>query len=236
MLNKDMENIIKLMEFSHGKYDKKSIFKDLVMLETYLINTILIGEDKYADKFNQIMKAYPFEDQKELMNILITLTEIYNKQTAPFDIIGQIYSNLQFDNRNIGQVFTPTYTSDMMAQILVGYGDIEKSIKELGYVVVEDSACGAGGLILSYAREVKKQGYDTSKYLFAKACDIDYLSTYMTFIQLSLYDIPAMVVNGDTLKEEFNFVLYTPQYYINGWKEELKEKLRGAKNNERGKF
>lgn len=231
MLNKDIENIIKLMEFSNGKYDKKTIFRDLVMLETYLINTILIGENKYADSFNKKMKEYTFEEQQELMNILITLTEIYNKQTAPFDIIGQIYSNLQFDNRNIGQVFTPTYTSDMMAQIIVGYGEIEKSIKEQGYAVIEDSACGAGGLILSYAREIKKQGYDTSRYLFAKACDIDYLSTYMTFVQLSLYDIPAMVVNGDTLKEEVNFVLYTPQYYINEWKEKLKEKLRGAKNN-----
>lgn len=230
MLNEDIEKIIKLMGFSNGKYDKKTIFKDLILLETYLINSILIGLDEYADKFNKIMKEYTFEEQTELMNILITLTEIYNKQTTTVDIIGQIHGNLKLDNRDIGQVFTPTYTSDMMTQIIAGYGDIEKSIKELGYVVVEDSACGAGGLILSYAREVKKQGYDTSKYLFAKACDIDCLSTYMTFVQLSLYDIPAIVVNGDSTGDKFNFVLFTPQYYINNWKEKLKEAINKQLN------
>ena len=76
---------------------------------------------------------------------------------------------------------------------------------------------GAGGMILAYAQELKNKGYKPSKNLYVQAWDIDILCTYMTFVQLSMYDIPAVVVNGDILSLKENFILCTPQYYLGGW-------------------
>lgn len=69
-------------------------------------------------------------------------------------------------------------------------------------------------MILAYAREVQERGYKIYKNLFVEACDIDTLCTYMTYIQLAMYDIPAVVKNGNTLTLEEKAVLYTPQYFI----------------------
>ena len=73
---------------------------------------------------------------------------------------------------------------------------------------------GAGGMILAYAREVEERGYKRYKNLLVEACDIDILCTYMTYVQLAMYDIPAVVKNGNVLTLEEKFVLYTPQYYM----------------------
>ena len=73
---------------------------------------------------------------------------------------------------------------------------------------------GAGGMILAYAREVEDRGYKRYKNMFVEACDIYSLCTYMTYVQLAMYDIPAVVKNGNVLLLEEKFVLYTPQYYM----------------------
>jgi len=72
-------------------------------------------------------------------------------------------------------------------------------------------------MILAYAREIKAKGYKPHKVLYVNACDIDILCTYMTYVQLSMYDIPAVVVNGNTLTLEEKLILYTPQYYQGCW-------------------
>lgn len=73
---------------------------------------------------------------------------------------------------------------------------------------------GAGGMILAYAREVEDKGFKRHKNMLVEACDIDSLCTYMTYVQLAMYDIPAVVKNGNVLALEEKFVLYTPQYYM----------------------
>ena len=45
----------------------------------------------------------------------------------------------------------------------------------------------------------------------------------MAYIQLSLYGIPAKVIQGDTLTLKFKRVLFTPFYFINGFSWRLKE-------------
>lgn len=69
-------------------------------------------------------------------------------------------------------------------------------------------------MILSYAKVMQEEGFEPSRNLVVEAQDVDILCTYMTFVQLALYDIPAKVVNGNTLLKEENIVLYTPAYFI----------------------
>lgn len=213
MENNDLKQFIELLDFSHGKYDTKTIFKDIVSLETYFIQAAIMGQREYGDKFNELMKKYTLKEQEQMKKNLIELTSLYCKQVEPVDILGEIYNRLQFYNKNTGQFFTPTYVSDMMAKIMIDVNDIEKTINEFGYISVHEPCAGAGGLILSYAKELKAKGYNPSKYMYVNAWDIDVICTYMTYIQLFMYDIPATVVCGDTLSLKENFVLNTPLYY-----------------------
>ena len=108
----------------------------------------------------------------------------------------EVFSKLGLGNKNTGQFFIPTNVSTMMAKIVVGEVDLKQEINQKGYVTFHELACGAGGMILAYAREVKDSGFDTWRNLYVEAWDINVLCTYMTYLQLSLYDITAKVVAG----------------------------------------
>lgn len=210
-MNKDIENFCKKLDFTNGKYSSREIFYELVTLEVHFINAILLNNKQHIQNFNQIMKKYTEQEQHQLCLMLIELTELYSKQKEPIDILGEIYNHLSIRNDKVGQFLTPTHISDMITKVC---GIDYNSIKEIGYIPLHEPACGVGGMILSYAREVKANGYDISRNLFVNAWDIDVHCAYMTYIQLALYDIPAIVVNGDTLTLEEKTVLYTPAYYI----------------------
>ena len=55
------------------------------------------------------------------------------------------------------------------------------------------------------------------------AKELETVCTYMGYVQLSMYEIPAIVINGDTLSGDVNFVLHTPQYVLGNWEEKIKK-------------
>lgn len=209
-----IKQLIDKFNFSQGKYSAYKIFSDIVYLQTYFILSCVIGKKEYAEHFDKLMKYYNKEEQLQMWNILLQLAELYNNQVEEKDILGEIYNKLEIQNEPLAQYFTPTDISDFMSKITRLDEDI---LKEQDYISFHEPACGAGGLILSYAKELRNKGYKPSKRLFVKAWDIDVLCTYITYVQLSMYDIPAIIINGDTLTLKENFRLYTPQYYLGLW-------------------
>lgn len=210
-LDEDIKKIIDMLNFSNGKYDIKDIFRDVVLLEGHFINSGLVGVQKSADEFDKIMLKYNLQEQAQIWHIIFELTELYKRQYEAVDILGEIFNKIQVYNKRTGQFFTPTHISTAIAQITRLN---EKEIEEQGYISLHEPTCGAGGMILACARELQDKNYNPSRRLLVVAWDIDILCTFMTFVQLSLYDIPAAVTNGDTLALKENFVLYTPQYYV----------------------
>ena len=77
---------------------------------------------------------------------------------------------------------------------------------------------GAGGIILSFAKALKSININYQKNLFVEATDISDTCAYMTYIQLSLYGIPAVVYCGNTLTQKMRFKMGTPLYYLQYWK------------------
>ena len=75
-------------------------------------------------------------------------------------------------------------------------------------ILGEIYGCGSGRLLLGYASIIKKQ--KKGKLIF-KAHDIDFNCICMTFIQFSLYSIPAIITLGDSAEKEVRKVLYTPE-------------------------
>lgn len=219
MLEEQINHIIKLMGFTNGKYEIQQIFRDLVTLETYFILFSQIGEKEYGDKFDNIMINYNLYEQRMLWEMLSKLSNLYNEQKEEIDILGRIYNKLELKNDRIGQYLTPTKVSTLISEcsILNNKENVIKNIEEKGFITIHEPSCGASGTILECLRTIHKMGYKPSRVVFVNCWDIDVFSTYMTYVQLSMYDIPAIIINGDTLLLEEKFVLYTPQYYIGNW-------------------
>ena len=70
------------------------------------------------------------------------------------------------------------------------------------------------GLVLSYARALQKQNINYQEYLLVDVTDISDICVYMTYIQLALYGVPAIVRCGNTLTQEMRFKLETPLFFL----------------------
>lgn len=73
-------------------------------------------------------------------------------------------------------------------------------------------------MVLSLANVLRKRNINYQKDLLVEAIDISEICVYMTYIQLSLYGIPAVVYCGDTLTLEMRLKMETPLYYLQQWK------------------
>jgi hypothetical protein len=143
---------------------------------------------------------------------LAVLVELLEPE--PRDILGGLYMELELGNDNTGQFFTPPEISLMMAQML--YGDQLREIDQ-PFITLSEPACGAGGMVLAFAKVMMSHGYNPAYKLWVQCTDIDRVAALMCYLQLSLWHIPAEVVVGNTLMLEVREVFYTPAHYLNGW-------------------
>ena len=64
-----------------------------------------------------------------------------------------------------------------------------------------DSIAGGGGLILATAKVLCDKGINYQRCLDVVARDLDWNGVYMTYVQLTIIGIKAVVIQGDTLAE-----------------------------------
>ena len=65
---------------------------------------------------------------------------------------------------------------------------------------------------------MQKRDINYQQNLLVIANDISDVCAYMTYIQLSLYGIPAIVYCGDALSQKMRFKMETPLYFLQYWK------------------
>ena len=113
------------------------------------------------------------------------------------DVLGSVYMGIGTGNKVTGQFFTPDSISQLTAKMM----DVEiVSIKEP--IRLYEPACGSSGMIIAYARALRDKDINYQRQLDIEASDIDFACVYMSYIQLSLLGIKAVVVRQDSLKGE----------------------------------
>lgn len=65
-----------------------------------------------------------------------------------------------------------------------------------------DPACGSGAMFLASAWAMKRKGIDYQKKCLFIGRDIDIRCVWMAYIQMFLYQIPGIVVHGNTITME----------------------------------
>lgn len=125
----------------------------------------------------------------------------------PCDILGSIYHELRLNNEWDGQFFTPDHICRLMAQIV---DPMENCSDKEGPITINEPTCGSGTMVIGTVWAMKQKNFDYQRKSFFVAQDIDIRCVWMTYIQLSLYGIPAMVIHGDTLAVKEWSRWYTP--------------------------
>lgn len=70
------------------------------------------------------------------------------------------------------------------------------------------------GMVLAIAQALIESGKNPARAMWAQCQDIDRTAALMCLIQLSLWNIPAVVIVGDTLANEVRECFYTPAHHL----------------------
>jgi len=196
-----------------GKYDAYQIFKDFLGVAANLLSNGVDGThapERHAEIL-RIMSGYDDRECAKFYSLISSMQEFY---TLSFpvgfdDLLGTFMERSSMGNKRSGQDFSPDSFGTLMSKIILNNDGRE-------HISLSEPACGSGNLILKFAEQMRPER-NPSNDLCVTAVDSDLKCVYMTYIQLSYYCIPAVVIHGDTLLVEEYSRWYTPTYVKNDW-------------------
>ena len=165
------------------------------------------NKELHCDLLGMLMGALDFDISEKVLHdhglgITYRIPTDSSHKPRYHDELGEIFHALELNDRGGGQVFTPRHVADIMGETAITAELVERQLAEKGYVSIIENCCGSGALILGSLNALLKLGVNPNHYALIHAGDTDPRCVLMTFIQLSLYQIPAVVSCRDAITDE----------------------------------
>lgn len=206
--------------------NRMKVFSDFVFLGSVAYQNQVFYQQELEDRYLARINRYSKNDVNKLVALLAELT--MSLHSKPQDLLGQLYMQLDLGQKRIGQTFTPSSLQRLMAKLT--FPNIESLIQSQGYIRQSEPCCGSGGMIIEFANHMKERGFDPSLELFVVATDLDINAVHMTYLQLSILNIPAQIVHGNTLTMEHWTTYATPALYTDEWVKRLTHNVTESNN------
>ena len=194
------------------------VFKDFVTMAACSLHNAVHKDETREQEYLRIIGQYKPDDQKAFPKLLAQLVAALDEE--PRDVLGPLYMELEIASKDQGQFFTPPDLSEMMARLTFA-PEMEK-LETQPFITAGEPAAGAGGMILALVKVMTQAGHDPSRKLWVQAIDVERLAALMCYIQLSLWNVPAEVIVGNTLSWDIREVWYTPAHHLGMWKHRLR--------------
>lgn len=214
--------ICKLFRANQYRQDLYALFSDCVEATAIAISNS-VDRPQYAAREKRYLDIVGRYDRPVVDSFPKILAEIVNAlETAPGDVLGAAFGELELLNAARGQFFTPYTVCQFMAQATLGTGEDAKAlINRNGFVRALEPACGAGAMVIALAEAMRAQGINYQRHLHVTAVDIDPRAVHMAYIQLSLLHVPAILIVGNSLSLEMRETWFTPAHVLGGWGQRL---------------
>jgi len=210
-----VDEIIKMIDRSAYKMNRSQLISDVFECGAIAISN-LVDYTKYDEREQQyldIIKKYKPAEQKLIVDIFTKIfclcsSVVYDNGTFN-NYLGELFMKCNQGNKKAGQFFTPYHVSKLMAKMTV----TDDNIKRNEILTVNDCCCGGGGLLIA-ALDVLKNDYGVNytRDCFIDAGDIDIRCVHMTYLQLALAGVPAIVKHQDVFSRELWSVWKTPAF------------------------
>lgn len=198
--------IIRTIQSMAGKYSVYNIFEDWVQCMALAFANQVQYTQKRENEYIETMKKYSKDEQMKLLEMMAWLIEWADEEMT--DMLGYLYMHLELGSKSHGQFFTPYHICQLMAKT--------QEYKD-EFQTVNEPTCGAGGNIIALAEEMKNQGINYQKKLVATCQDLDIKAVYMAYVQMTLYGIPAICFQSNTLTDPNGNQSITGKMYTFGY-------------------
>ena len=210
-----VDDIIKIIDRSAYKLSRGDLITTVFECGALAISNMvdLTQYDEREQRYKEIMKKYSPDERKLISDIFskifaLSSSVVYDDGTFD-DYLGELFMRCNQGNKHAGQFFTPFHISKMMAKMTI----TDEDIKNGEIITVCDPCCGGGGLAMA-ALDVLKNDYKVNYAMdcFIECADIDIRCVHMTYLQLSLAGVPAIIKHQNTSTQELYSVWKTPAF------------------------
>lgn len=163
----------------HGRWEVWSDFIQLTAIDISNVTDKGNAPKRAADARN-IAKKYSEDEIKRMAEMLMQMVYAIDENPDQ-DFLGELYMACNLGNDHAGQFFTPYNVCQAMSEISFDPARFE----DKGFVSVNDCACGAGALLVSFANACKRHDINYQQKVMFVAQDIDYTVGLMCYIQLT---------------------------------------------------
>lgn len=200
------------------------VFSDFVeMGATAMSNAVdLRNRDAREARYLKIIGKYGKEEAARFPQMLgaLTLALEQDQTTGGMrDVLGTVYMAMELGNEAAGQFFTPYEVSRLIAAMTLH--DVRALVERKGFVTIHEPACGAGGMVIACSDVIREAGLNYQQAMHVSAIDVDARCVHMTYLQLALLHIPAVVIHGNSLSMEIYDHWRTPAHILGGWTHRL---------------
>lgn len=205
------KEFISLLSQNADSRDKWRVYCDFLEMAAIAISNRwdYVHFDEREARYLQIAGEYSSEKLERFCSMLVCVIQACSlSEEEPKDFLGEIYHDLELHNKWKGQFFTPIHICSLMAELQME--ETEKVLESQPYVTVNDPCAGSGSMFLGYASAMKRHKLDYQTKMRVVATDIDLKCVHMAYIQMSLYNIPAIITHGNSLTLEEHSHWLTP--------------------------
>ena len=211
--------LLEITKTTHGRISESQTFSDFLQYGALLlsIRTDPVHSEQRAKAFEQLKTNYKDDEWNALHKGMTNLCHRFEKNTKisrSEDIFKDFFFLIGASSKTHKQDFTPSGVSRLISALSI---PAHPSLPEDGFFTLCDHACGSGSLLLEAVQRFSSSGHNPSAQLVIQAADIDSRCVYMTYLQLSLYGIPAVIVHGNTMSLKEYDRWYTPAYLWGRW-------------------
>lgn len=216
------KEIIRLLESVSGRYhiNRWELFQAYIAFcaLTTAVENLPVEHPEHAKRLRALGDLKARHDERTL-DILAEAFEALKRATIQQggDVMGECFMGLDLGSDWSGQFYTPYDVGYMMALMTLDIASLRETIARNGCVRVNDPAVGAGCLIVATHDVVKKTDASLCEHIHYTVTDVDHRCAEMAYTQLSLRNIPAIIVHGNSLSLEEWDHWYTPAHVLGNW-------------------
>lgn len=199
-----INDIIKLLDTGSYKVGRHELLSDVFQCGAIAIANKFDRRQakKREETYLSIIKKYDKDTQQLITEIFAEISVLLLSQIDMGfdDYLGELYMLSETSNSKAGQFFTPYSVSKACAEACIDEKTVNEYIEKDKIIKLNEPACGAGGMIIA-AIDILYNRYrlNYSRNVFVECSDVDQRCVHMTYLQLSLIGVPAIVYQRDTL-------------------------------------
>ncbi len=214
-----MTPIVRTLKANAGSRDLRTVFTDFCEASAIAIRNRVDshGFREREESYERIRSQYSAAQMDRFAEAL-ALVSIEVTQN-PRDVLGETYMQLGIADRDRGQFFTPYNVAQLIAEMQLA--GTSTRVPPRPFLTIYEPACGAGAMVIAMTQALARRGLDYRECVHVTADDLSLTAVHMSYLQLSLLDVPALVNRRNSLTLEHFDTWATPAHVIGGWTRRL---------------